>query len=441
MATLSKLTNSLILLFLFLLPWQTRWIYGLATLNGRPWEYGTLSFYGTEILLWLIVILTGVRLFGRKDFWKKITSRSHFAGRWPALIIGAAIAFFAAYFYAVSPVKEVSSQFASRLIGSICLMICLMAANLDFKKMAAAFWGGGVVQGVLALSQFLSQHISANKWLGMSAQRAYDSGAAVIEAGAERWLRAYGSFGWPNALGVYLAIALIIGAIIFSRSKKKYWPYILAGQMAIFTGLIFSFSRGACLAAAFGLLAYLAVVLKQKNNFALLTLAKQIFAFVLITAVLMPPYFSLFGARLGSSGYLENLSLCERVSQYNVAETVIRANLLTGVGPGLYTYYLAAVYPAPSYGVYQPAHNIYLLAASELGVAVFVCLIVFVVLLIEKIWRKNRSFLAVIVVLLVSGFFDHFLWSLFAGQALFWLVFGLGLAKKSDEDDLPAENT
>jgi len=430
MTTLSKLTNTLILLFLFLLPWQTRWIYSLATLNGRPWEYGTLSFYGTEILLWLIVILTGARLFGNKDFWKRIASRSNFAERWPALVIGVAIAFFAAYFYAVSPVKEISSQFASRFIGSICLMICLMASNSNFKQMGLAFWGGGVAQGILAISQFLFQHISANKWLGISAQKAYEPGTAVVQAGAERWLRAYGSFGWPNSLGVYLAVALIVGAIIFSQSKKSYWPYILAGQMVIFIGLIFSFSRGSWLAVVAGLLVYFAVVYKQKNNFALLTLAKQIFAFILITAVLMPPYFSLFATRLGSVGNLESISLSERVAQYNVAETIIRENLLTGVGPGLYTYYLAAVYPAPAYGLYQPVHNIYLLAVSELGVLMFMCLCVYVIWLIRQIWNKNPMYLSVIIVLLISGLFDHFLWSLFAGQALFWVVFGLGLAKK-----------
>jgi uncharacterized membrane protein len=75
---LQRLTNYLILLFLFLLPWQTRWIIESGILNNRPWEFGTVSLYGTEILLWLIVILTGIRLFARLDFWQSKFNADYF---------------------------------------------------------------------------------------------------------------------------------------------------------------------------------------------------------------------------------------------------------------------------------------------------------------------------------------------------------------------------
>ncbi|MCX6781911.1 MAG: O-antigen ligase family protein [Candidatus Magasanikbacteria bacterium] len=441
MIKLSKIINFLILAFLFLLPWQTRWIYFSAKLNGLPWEYGTLSYYGTEILLWLIVILTGIRIFGNSSFIKEIFTRVNLSRRWPAVILGIAIAFFAAYFYAVSPVREVSTQFISRLVGSICLMICLVASNLNFKQMGLAFWGGGAIQGIIAVGQFLTQEIFANKWLGLASHKATDIGAAVVQSADERWLRAYGSFGWPNSLGIYLAAVFIFGLILFTKIDKKYQPFFLGGQMIIVAGLLFSFSRGAWVAALAGLITCLFIAWARKIKPAISPALKQIMCGVFIVAVVVLIFLPLFNTRTGAVGYLEKLSLCERLAQYNIADTVITNNLWLGVGPGLYTYYLAAHFPILSYGTYQPVHNIYFLAVAELGVLMFLCFAALVIWFIVKTWETRPIYIGVISVLLVAGLFDHFLWSLYAGQVLFWAIFGLGLAKEESTDGSPTKGT
>lgn len=433
MATmLAKITNWLILFFIFLLPWQTRWIYSAAMLNNQPWEYGTLSFYATEILLWLIVVLTGLRFFANKYFWKEAGSRSHFLRRWPALIFGMAIAFFVAYFYAVSPVKEISVQFMSRLIGSICIMACLMLSGISLKEMGMALWGGGVAQGCLAIGQFFVQQIYANKWLGVAAHKASDIGAAVVQSDSERWLRSYGSFGWPNSLGVFLAVSLIIGLLLYNHVGRKWQPLFLGGQMIILAGLLFSFSRGAWVAALAGATSYLIIALLKKARIEISSSLKQIVFGALISVIIVAIYFPLFNARANAVGYLENLSIRERADQYKVGEAVIADNLFFGVGPGLYTYYLADKFSPPSYGMVQPVHNIYILSFAELGILMYLCLNVLVVWLIHLIWKKNPLYLSVVTVLLTARFFDHYLWSLYAGQALFWVVFGLGLAKNND---------
>src|SRR3989339_1154122 len=75
--SLNKTINYLLLLFLFLLPWQSRIVYERGYLNGGYWEYGSLSLFATEILLWLIVVLFAIDKFGKKEFWKKITGKEH----------------------------------------------------------------------------------------------------------------------------------------------------------------------------------------------------------------------------------------------------------------------------------------------------------------------------------------------------------------------------
>lgn len=427
---LSKLTDYLILVFLFLLPWQARWIYGTAKLNGLPWEYGTLSFYGTEFFLWLVVILTGIRIFAKKDFWQRIASRENFSKRWPYLLIGLFLAAVTTYFYVSSPLASVGEQFISRLLGAVCLMICLPLSEVDWKKASLMIWLAGVGQGILAMIQFLTQNVFACKWLGMASHSASDTGAAVVQFGAERWLRAYGSFGWPNSLGIFLAVVLLVGAILFSRAGKKFWPFLIAGQMIVFVGLFFTFSRGAWLAAFVGLIVYFLV--NRTDKFACLILVKQILAFVLILAVLLPAYFPILAARFSADEYLEQLSLNERFNQYQIAEKVITAHPFLGVGPGLYTYYLAENFIPPAYGLYQPVHNIFILALAELGVFVFLALAVFLVWILKRIWQTNKIYLSVVAVLLIAGLFDHFLWSLYGGQILFWAVLGMGLAQKGE---------
>ena len=48
--------NWLLALFIFLLPWQARWIVDVPVVNGGVWEYGVTSLYATEVLLWVVLI-------------------------------------------------------------------------------------------------------------------------------------------------------------------------------------------------------------------------------------------------------------------------------------------------------------------------------------------------------------------------------------------------
>ena len=63
---LEKIIYYLLLIFLFLLPWQTRFVYQPAFLNGGFWEYGSLTWYATEVLLWVIIVLSFIDLLRNK---------------------------------------------------------------------------------------------------------------------------------------------------------------------------------------------------------------------------------------------------------------------------------------------------------------------------------------------------------------------------------------
>src|SRR3989338_7542924 len=55
----TRVVRYLLLLSVFLLPWQSRWIFKEELLNGSVFEYGRLSLSLIEILLILVFVLRG----------------------------------------------------------------------------------------------------------------------------------------------------------------------------------------------------------------------------------------------------------------------------------------------------------------------------------------------------------------------------------------------
>src|SRR3989339_1059732 len=128
---LNKIFNYLLLVFLFLLPWQSRIIYEHQYLNGGHWEYGSLSFFATEILLWLIVILFAIENFGKKEFWKKITTMEHWQKHknnlFTALLI--LLGLFLPVLFSID--FKISYQHFLWVLGGMCLAI--VVTSLSFR--------------------------------------------------------------------------------------------------------------------------------------------------------------------------------------------------------------------------------------------------------------------------------------------------------------------
>lgn len=431
--SISQIKNFLLLLLLFVLPWQTRLIYQTAYIGSDFWEYGSLSLYGTEILLGITILLfliEKIRGNFRELFVKHLDKK-----RLAKILIG----FFGGLllYWLTSSNRAITWQYLNWSIYGICLIFVILESQLSFKKIALAVWGGGLLQAMLGISQFFNQYVFANKWLGMATQDPHQLGVAVVEFGDERWLRAYGAFGWPNSLGIYLAAIFILGVILLCHSREngnlegkvdssfhgndQLW--LLIGQVIIVAGLFFSLARGAWLAVMAGLLVL--GFKKYKEKFFWQQIAIYAFTFLILLIIFKPLVFS----RLDWNNRLEKMSLSQRATQWTEFQQVLAKNYLVGSGPGNYTTVLRDLYPKYFVGDLKPVHNIYLLFIAEWGL---IGLILMSTLLFYIDKKLEWSF-APLIAVLVAGLFDHWNVSTFTGLMFFCLMVGLAI-KDSDID-------
>ncbi len=435
---MNKIINYLSLILLFLLPWQTRWIYHEDFLNGVQNEYGTLSFYGTEILLWLIVILFVVNTFLNKEFLSLIKKRNLSFSSATRLGILLLVIVWLGLILFYSGNYEVVWQFYNRLIGvvafGIILFIQVAKNSLSKTQAIIALWLSGVVQGGLGAWQFFTQGIPANKWLGLSETFPSSLGVNVIETEGERWLRAYGSLGGPNPLGIYLATILIIGLILYYFYRhSKVRLLILLGNLVIFTGLFSTFSRGAWVACVLGG-AIFALVLLVSNKIEITARAEKVcllcrlvIPFLMLFVILNFLFSPLVQTRVTGVGRLEEKSLSQRVDQIKDWKTIFVSHWLVGVGPGSYTRVLTEEGIRVNTGYNLPVHNSYLLILAEMGVVFFLALITGCVILVWKVVKTNPLYLSVIGTLAIAGLFEHWPWSLFPGLVFMAVVISLSL--------------
>ena len=419
-----------LVLLVFLLPLETRWIFDQADLRGSPFEYGTGALYLTDILLFISVFLTLL--------WKWRNNGSEKFSFIYFLIAGFGLMSLAGIGQAED--RKIALYAVMRLWEGLILWWLIQNNPAKALFLIIAFIGSAMFEAVWGIEQFFFQIVPANKWLGEAFHSASIFGDSVLQTSNGRFLRAYGTLPHPNILGGLLtsAILLLCGFIadtaalsikykVLSIKSRviSHKSLVFGGITLLLFGLFYSFSRSAWLALGVGILfgGIWMIAAKQKR-----LLAGIIFMLVICAAVLIL-IFPESLSRFSQNQSLEILSVSERVREYDDAQIIVRKKPFVGIGINQYVKELQNIYPSfPAWKIH-PIHNIYLLILSELGIIGFLIFIIIIAWHLSFLKINSPPLLiwsgSAIVSLLIIGLFDHYLWTLHFGILLFWLTLGI----------------
>ena len=424
-----KVSDYIWYVFIFFLPWQTRLFLRPGQMNGTYSEYLTIALYGTDLLLLLVLILWGKKVFTTQINLPRVEPLNRIWYYFAGLEFIIFISIFSA------PDKWLA--FYHYILFLFGLGIFWLMQNDKFRGLYFyyAFFAAAFIQALLAIGQFVLQKSFAWKWLGLAAHDPSTLGTAVVEtADGVRFLQAYGAFDHPNILGAYLAVSLLL-FLIWQISCKNIqvmalWSRIIAYVffVTVFIALFLSFSRAAWLAFAFGFLILVILLIWQKN-----ILGKRILfrfgAIVFILIIVLGLRFSnLIATRVTNETRLEQKSVNERLSSYQEAQEIISHHFLLGTGIGNYTLALQKeIKPTAAAYELQAVHNSLLLIIAELGIVGGLVVVIIIFYLIWQIfkYKENIYFLPLISALIIFSLLDHWLISFHFGIFFLWLVLGL----------------
>ncbi|MBI4458393.1 O-antigen ligase family protein [Candidatus Uhrbacteria bacterium] len=425
-----RFVNALIVLLAGFAWLGTRYIWKFGSIAGWPTEFGTLGVFATELLAFEIAALTAIEAWHRRAALFK-------NGAVPASLALLALAY-------ASAAWSLDVSYALLSGDRILLGIGVMIAMIVWRPSRAAVLGalvfGAAVNSLLGVGQFLTQSVGSSLWFGIAGHLPSELGAFVVETADARWLRAYGALAHPNILGLLAAVGILAIVGLLRQSKRRGQRAALLGLTAILAaGLAVSVSRGAVLSLLVGLCAIGAALFASNARIEAKLLLRSA-AIVAIVIALFAGFFpDVFLTRISASGRLERQSIDDRLWSYHDARTLIAASPLVGVGVGQMPGVVQAVNGGGRHpSQFQPAHNEALLVAAELGLLGLIAWLLLRIRIIAALLKAiraggeekilNAAILGIIAALLTAGLVDHFLWTSWFGQLLFWLTAGLALS-------------
>lgn len=424
---LKALRKTALFLFYALLvaaPFGTRYIWRMGEIAGTSVEWGAVSVFATQILAGAVIVLSWPLLSGRGGFRPVVRQGPVTAALSLALLTGFSV------LWAMDPYgASVAAVWAG--LGAL-IFAAAGILKPDPRHSLIALGSGALIQSVIGIAQFLLQYAHPSKYLGMASHSAGELGVFVVETVAGRWLRAYGTFPHPNMLGIFAAVGILAALALAATSHKKSRLLWYAAIVPVSAAMLFSFSRS----AAVGLIAGAAVMLavyfgrKRASRAVKASFAVSAAAVLLTVFSLSVPFRELVITRAMGEGRLEVKSVEERGSQIQDALDLFYVYPIVGVGVGQMPRMLAEDDRFIREGwEYAPVHNMPLLITVELGILGILLWVSFLLSLFlhfrlsvnEDASVYRTAFLGIFAAVLAAGLFDHYLWSTWTGQLIFWL--------------------
>ncbi len=283
-----------------------------------------------------------------------------------------------------------------------------------------------VISSILAIWQFFSQSSIGGFWyfLGERTFNIMTVGISTVNLN-QQVLRPYGAFPHPNVLAFFLMIATVFCFYQLGYEKRNREKIILVGTILLASfALLLTFSRIVILLTVCGFI--YEVYTKANRNVRLCLLVLSIvLTFTLVQS-------------LGSEFLLRGIDLRRELLEQSFI--IFSDNPYFGIGLNNFFIHQIPLIKSISPIIFQPVHNIFVLALLSLGIFGFWALPAVLVLasrsVIQKMKAKDlyvkgfyKSVLFVLISIIIVGIFDHFFLTLEQGQIMLALILGFSFAK------------
>lgn len=290
------------------------------------------------------------------------------------------------------------------------IFITIYRSSMPVHMFLSGFLIGSAYELFLSIIQMAQNHSIQGIWyfFGERAMSLSTPNIAKASILNREFLRPYGTFSHPNSLaGFYL---LIYTALLFLKNKIKYHSLLFNLLLLSSSYLILiSFSKS----ALFGFILVTAYSIIVTKNYCRICVIARIFIGSIIVFLFM-------------FAHTDPLSFKKRVELILNSLQIISQYPFFGTGLGAYLYAQKIIPSHFPLFINQPVHNIFLLVTSEVGIPITV----YILFIIIKFFKQNFfNYFPFILIILITGLFDHYWITLQQNFLLLSVLGGLILRK------------
>lgn len=320
-----------------------------------------------------------------------------------------------------------------KLVELLCFTSIIPLILREKRMFHTALWlilVAGIFQAGLALGQFHVKHDLGFNILGEHVPALGTPGLATLDINGEKIIRAYGTMPHPNILAGFLLLPLTIGLYFVSHETDNKKRLILAIFLMLITwGLFLTFSRIAWIGALIIYGSYLTYLFQVKLKKQLILI---VFTLVVSCGTLGLVYTDYIVSR--GTNVSESQAVADRQTFNQRGLELVAQSPVWGTGIGDLVVALQDRYELEPWQ-YQLPHNIYILIAAETGIVGLILFLLLFFYILRSTWNLKSmltfSFLALVIIFLIMGNFDHYFLTIQQGRLTFFATLGLLLATKN----------
>jgi hypothetical protein len=399
--------------------------------SGRFNPYTTFQIHLSDLMFLLTIIFYGLHTLtnSKRIFLTTGNNQSRI------MIAGIFLFVLISYFFSIN--KGVTFFWIVQFLKLLIVYLIIINRLISEKKLIMLILWCLSLQVGIAVVQFIAQGSIGLGILGESHLGPTVLNTAKIDLAGTQIIRPYGTLSHANILGGLLSVGFLLSGYLYLTGQlTKRLMYTFGIIFGI--GLILSFSRSAWLATLVSIIIFLAfrrfkIPYTSIRN-SMLSLLGIIFISHL-TGIL-----NLVLTRLNiinGSGILSDPSVTTRLEQIKTSfSTMIHHPF--GVGLGNYTNAAGKFSPENLMPwEFEPAHNVFLLIGTELGVTAMLALIICLALALWRLFEtvkqtqgKYRCFPLYFVIIMLSHLFilcslDHYFYTNYSATIFLMAILGI----------------